>query len=71
MKEVVANNDIHIICHNNVDIIHYILLRKGNRLTTGQPFVEERASLEEIKSRINQITRDESYFDLNYPQASI
>ncbi len=65
MKEIVANNDIHIICHNNADIIHYIFLRKGNRLATGQPFVEERTSLVEIKSRINQIARDESYFDSN------
>lgn len=71
MKEVIANNDIHIICHNNADIIHYLFLHRGDKLTTGQPFVEERTSLEEIKGRINQIARDESYFDLHYPQASI
>lgn len=62
MKEIIAIRDLYVICHNNLDIIHCIYLKKGHKLTTGQPFIEERATLEEAEGRVNQIAKNSTYF---------
>jgi hypothetical protein len=60
MKEIKATQDVYVLCHNNDDIIHFIFLKEGNNLSTGQPFVEEFYSLEPLKTRLEEITKNNS-----------
>ena len=65
MKEIIATKDVYVICHNNLNTIHCFYLKKGHRLITGQPFIEERNTVEEIQSRVDQIAKESKYFNLD------
>lgn len=60
MKEITAKKDTYILCHNGEDVVHFIFLKEGNTLTTGQPFVEEFDSVEILKPRLEEITKGNS-----------
>lgn len=66
MKEIIAKKEIFVVCHNGVDIIHFIELQNGNKLSTSQKFVEEFSTLEEAKKRINELSNNQNYFDENF-----
>ena len=58
MREIIATEDRYVICHNNEDVVHFVFLRKGNKLVTGQPFVEEFTSIDAMKIRVEQLSQD-------------
>lgn len=64
MKEIIAIKDLYVICHNNSNVIHCVYLKKGHKLTTGQPFVEERNTIAEVESRVDQIAKTTGYFNI-------
>jgi hypothetical protein len=66
MKEITTETSKYILCHNNIDVIHCVLLKKGNILSTEQEFIEEFSTIELLKARVNEIVGDEEYFDLNF-----
>jgi hypothetical protein len=68
MKNITTTTDKYILCHDGIDIIHCILLKEGNNLSTGLEFVEEFVTKEEVKTRVNELTNDENYFDSNFPE---
>lgn len=68
MKDITTKKDKYILCHNGNDIVHCILLKEGNNLSTGLEFVEEFISKEELKARVNILTKNENYFDENFPE---
>lgn len=66
MKELKVKEDTYVLCHNNTDVIHCVFLKKGNTLTTGQEFVEKFLTIDNLKKRVNEIVKDDSYFDSNF-----
>ena len=66
MKEITTTEDKYILCHNNAEIIHCVLLKESNKLSTGLEFVEEFTSITDVKNRINVLAKDENYFDNNF-----
>lgn len=68
MKSITTIADKYVLCHNGGEIIHCILLKKNNSLDTSLEFVEEFASKEEVKTRINELANDENYFDNNFSE---
>lgn len=71
MKEITTDSRKYILCHNNSDTVHCVLLEKGNVLTTSQNFVEQYTSLEMVKNRVFEITKDENYFQANLSHLEI
>lgn len=68
MKEITTTTDKYILCHNGKEVIHCILLKEGNKLSTGLEFVEEFTSKEDVKTRIVALTEDEEYFEKNFSE---
>ena len=66
MDNITTIIEKYIVCHNGKDIIHLVHLKKGNKLVTGQEFIEEFLTLEDAKTRINEIAQSDSYFDENF-----
>jgi hypothetical protein len=68
MKEITTTTEKYIICHNGAEVVHCILLKEGNKLSTGLEFVEEFTTKEEAKTRIADLTKDEEYFETNFSE---
>lgn len=68
MENITTNIDKYIVCHNGNDVIHLVLLKKGNKLVTGQEFIEEFSTIDEAKNRINDIAKDPTFFDSNFAE---
>ena len=66
MENITTTIDKYIVCHNGNDIIHLVNLKEGNKLVTGQKFIEEFSTLEDAKKRINEIANNEDYFNENF-----
>ncbi len=66
MQEITTETEKFIVCHNNLDVIHYVNLKKGNVLLTEQEFVEEFLDLDSAKNRVNELANDEDYFVNNF-----
>lgn len=68
MKEIITITEKYILCHNGGEVIHCVLLKEGNKLSTGLEFIEEFTSKEELKNRVNALANDENHFDDNFPE---
>ena len=44
-----------VLCHNSTDIFHIVKLEIGNKLETGQPYIEEFDTEEQLEQRINEL----------------
>lgn len=44
-----------VLCHNSAHIFHIVKLEIGNKLETGQPYIEEFDTEEQLEQRINEI----------------
>ena len=66
MREITTEVEKFIVCHNNADVIHYVNLKPGNTLLTGQEFIEEFLNLEAAQNRINELANDQEYFNNNF-----
>jgi hypothetical protein len=51
------------IAHNMKDVFHFGLLLAGSELKTGQPYVEEFKTEEEIADRLAFLTKDPKYYE--------
>lgn len=56
----------HYVCHNGGLVIQYFDLSIGGKLYNGLEFVEKFDTLDEAKSRINELANDEEYFDKHF-----
>lgn len=63
MKEIIATKDVYVLCHNNDDIIHFVFLKSGNKMVTGQPFIEQFTSIEEVKKRVEELNGSEQLIE--------
>ena len=54
-----------VICHNEVDVFHIVKLEVGSKLETGQPFVEQFDTEQELETRINTLTNNPKWYE-NY-----
>jgi phage regulator Rha-like protein len=66
MQEIVVKKEKHLVLHNNEEIAHYVHVKKGNVIQTAMNKIEEFDTLEEAKTRVNEITNNENYFTENY-----
>lgn len=68
MKHITTTTDKYILCHDGGEVIHCILLKENNNLSTGLEFVEEFTSKEELKTRVNELVSNEDYFNDNFAE---
>lgn len=65
MKEIIGKKESHVICYDDVDVIHYVVLNKGNKLQTESSNIEQFDTLDLAKARVLELTGNENYFDEN------
>lgn len=66
MKEITySDKDAWVLCHNNESIFAIVNLISGQKLSSGQPFIEEFETEEQAKSRVIELTGDIDYFNKN------
>jgi hypothetical protein len=51
-------NSKWILCHNGKDIFHCIFFTEGWQISTGQPYIEEFVTKEELLNRVREINPD-------------
>ena len=57
MTEINATHDGWAVCHDGINVIHVVTLNAGNKLATGQPYVEQFDDADETMHRIREIAR--------------
>lgn len=55
MTEINATHDGWAICHDGINVIHVVPLQGGNKLATGQPYVEQFDDADDTMNRIREI----------------
>lgn len=52
MTEITATQNGWVLCHDSINILHIVSIKEGNKLATGQPYVEQ---FEEEVSAIERV----------------
>ena len=64
MKEIQkSDKKIWVIAHDSSSIFHPVELEPGLTLSTGQPFLEQYETEEEMSERLADLTGDENFWE--------
>jgi len=55
----------YIVAHNGNDVVHYAIVEPGRELSTGQPYVREHESEEELAQSVNELKGVDNYYEAN------
>jgi hypothetical protein len=60
----------YVLAHNEAEVIHFVIVKTDSVFETGQPIVEEFATLEEAKLRVDEL-KGIGYFEEHFSKQII
>jgi hypothetical protein len=51
-----------VLCHDSVEVFHIIKLEAGNKLDTGQPYLEQFDTEDQLEQRIIELTGNPNWY---------
>lgn len=65
MHTVTYNDSQYVVAHNNNDVVHYAILEPGQEFSTGQPYLRQPDSEEELEKDVDELTGIPNYYKAN------
>jgi len=62
MQTVTYNDSQYAVAHNGEGVVHYAILKQGQEFATGQPYVRQPATEQELEKDVDELTGVPNYY---------